>query len=339
MSNLQQTIDLSPLTEPLTQSDIEIYKQSRAKPHGTLFWIVWIAAAIGAGGAMMTFVAMAVLMQNWVAATLLLIFIIGLGGLIATGVRYSTRRAAYLYKFATRNAITVTSSGPSSEHTGMIFSNGHSRRIREAFVLPGGFEIGNYEYSTGSGKNRTTHMWSYVRIKLARRLPHMVIDARSNNFMGRFSNLPNMFSKDQRLSLEGDFDSYYTLYAPARYKSDALYIFTPDVMAALIDTGAKYDMEVVDDNLFMYRAGVMKLEDANVWRDILTIVDTISSELRSQSDYYADERVVDARVNNVVGDSGRRLKRRFNWLAIVIVAVLIGYYVVQFIAISVMGGQ
>lgn len=37
------------------------------------------------------------------------------------------------------------------------------------------------------------------------------------------------------LSLEGDFDRYFTLYCPGDYERDALYVFTPDLLALLID--------------------------------------------------------------------------------------------------------
>ena len=95
-------------------------------------------------------------------------------------------------------------------------------------------EFANYRYTTGSGKNKTTHTWGYVAVKLDVPLPHIVLDAKGNN--GIFgSNLPATFDKDQRLSLEGDFDEYFSLYCPQGYEPDALYLFTPDIMARFID--------------------------------------------------------------------------------------------------------
>ena len=40
-------------------------------------------------------------------------------------------------------------------------------------------------------------------------------------------------TRTQVLSLEGDFDRYFTLYCPKEYERDALYVFTPDLMALL----------------------------------------------------------------------------------------------------------
>src|SRR5690606_7535742 len=106
--------------------------------------------------------------------------------------------------------------------------------------------FGNLRYVTGSGKSRSVHQWGFLAVGLDRRLPHMVLDSRANNRMLGLSNLPAGFRRDQILSLEGDFDRYFTLYCPKEYERDALYVFTPDLMALLIDEAAPYDVEVVD---------------------------------------------------------------------------------------------
>ncbi|MEO7546479.1 MAG: hypothetical protein ABIT21_09370 [Terrimesophilobacter sp.] len=76
-------------------------------------------------------------------------------------------------------------------------------------------------------------------------VPNMILDAKSNNFL--WTNLPQNFSRNQVLSLEGDFDKHFTLYCPKEYEHDALYVFTPDLMTRLIDHAAGYDVELVDD--------------------------------------------------------------------------------------------
>src|SRR5690606_410461 len=124
-------------------------------------------------------------------------------------------------------------------------------------------EFANYRYTTGSGKNRTTHTWGYVAVKLDVPLPNIVLDARGNNTLG--SNLPASFSEDQRLSLEGDFDRYFTLYCPRGYEADALYLFTPDIMARFIDHAAEMDVEIVDDWMFLYMRRKASTTDAATW--------------------------------------------------------------------------
>ena len=117
-------------------------------------------------------------------------------------------------------------------------------------------EVGRYEYTVGSGKQRRTYTWYYAGMRLPRRVPHLVLDSKSNDgiVMGKalISNLPVVISNSQRISLEGDFDTYFTLYAPKQYDVDVRYVLTPDVMAALVDKSSRFDVELVDDMAFFY---------------------------------------------------------------------------------------
>lgn len=77
------------------------------------------------------------------------------------------------------------------------------------------------------GNHRVAHKpFGYIRFKLPRRLPNMVLDANFNNSAFK-TTMPSTVRSDQKLSLEGDFDKYYTLYVPKQYETDALYVFTP----------------------------------------------------------------------------------------------------------------
>ena len=78
----------------------------------------------------------------------------------------------------------------------MIFGIGSSRQATDLVRgdRPRFVEFGNYAYTTGSGKNRTTHHWGYVAVKLDVPLPHIVLDATSNNALFG-SNLPATFDK------------------------------------------------------------------------------------------------------------------------------------------------
>ena len=157
---------------------------------------------------------------------------------------------------------------------GMIFNVGSSRGPRatsSAASTPRFVEFANYQYTTGSGKNRTTHRWGYVAIKLDVPLPHIVLDATSNNSLFG-SNLPATFDKDQRLSLEGDFDEHFALYCPEGYEHDALYLFTPDIMARFIDNAAALDVEIVDDWLFLYGKREFSSLDPATWAWLFSVV-------------------------------------------------------------------
>jgi hypothetical protein len=149
----------------------------------------------------------------------------------------------------------------------------------------------------------------------------MLLDSRANNGMFGSSNLPSAFRRDQVLSLEGDFDRYFTLYCPRQYERDALYVFTPDLMALLIDEAAPYDVEIIDRWLFVYAARPFPLADPHTYQRLLRIVATVGRKALSQTDRYRDERVGDFDAN-IVAPAGRRLRSGIPIATLIVVGVV-----------------
>lgn len=213
---------------------------------------------------------------------------------IVAATRSATTRMYRLDRFARANGMSYVPriSGPGLP--GMIFSVGDSRQASDLVRgdRPRFVEFANYRYTTGSGKNRTTHTWGYVAVRLDVPLPHIVLDASSNN--GLFgSNLPQTFDKDQRLRLEGDFDRYFSLYCPAGYERDALYLFTPDIMARFIDNAAALDVEIVDDWLFLYAKRDFSTLDPATWAWLFSVVGALLDKLQ-QWGRWRDDRLAAA---------------------------------------------
>jgi len=98
-------------------------------------------------------------------------------------------------------------------------------------------------------------------------------------------------ARAQVISLEGDFDRHFTLYAPRDYTTDALYIFTPDVMAALIDHASGFSITLVDDRLIVRPLlGTFDLTDDALWRRLLAVLDSVAPEVAGQTLRYRDDR-------------------------------------------------
>jgi hypothetical protein len=249
-----------------------------------------------------------------------------------TGMR-EARRGFIFENFANDNNLSYSMLVEMPEYPGVIFHSGDSRKIRDRLCAKDdSFEVGNYEYTVRSGKTSSTYVYGYLRIKLKRRVAHMLLDSKGNNlniFGGSFSNLPIEMSKDQVLSLEGDFDKYFTLYAPAEYERDALYVFTPDLMALLIDTVAEYDAEVIDDQLFIY-GGEFNLLDSAIWKKITEIIATVGEKTIDRTDYYADERV-GSRKLNIIAERGKRLRKGTSWRVIVVTGFVLAYFILQIV--------
>jgi hypothetical protein len=339
-------IDWAPLTTPLSEDEVTTWKaQAKAsgKPWASIsgqnivalvilipFALVFVFVALGFSAAIFNLGSDS---GNPIALFLPILLVLGVIAIIAVaiiaGVGALGRRWelwARMDRFATANAMTFSPMDPNPSYAGTIFQLGDSRQAVDHLRSADGrfFDFGNYRYTTGSGKNRTTRTWGFLAFNLDRRLPNMVLDSKANNgFFG--SNLPASFDKNQILSLEGDFDTYFTLYAPKEYERDALYVFTPDLMALLIDEAAPFDVEIVDDWMFVYSNTAFRTGDANLYARLFRIMDTVGAKTLTQTDRYVDERVGDFAAN-IVAPQGARLKRRVSVGAIVIGVAFLGFW-------------
>jgi hypothetical protein len=146
------------------------------------------------------------------------------------------------------------------------------------------------------------HTFRYMEMALPRRLPHIMIDARGNG------SLRPLLPGGQRLSLEGDFDRYFSVYVPTGYEQDALELLTPDVMACLIDHGRRWDIEIVDDRLVVASHRFRRVSDRAEYTAMLLFSELIGGELGDQARTYSDPRA--ARPRSQVAAAGTRLRLR-----------------------------
>ncbi|MGN6219803.1 MAG: hypothetical protein ACTHNQ_09875 [Microbacterium sp.] len=292
------TFDARPLVEPVPpgagRAFVQELKRSGRLPSGSATIVVFVVAGIvvlfvfgsvaltlitAVFGAIAAGIAGSGQGAGWglLSAFVPLLFI---GGIVTVAVlvgvrlaRGSGERMYRLDRFARANGMSYVPRFDDPGLPGMIFSHGSSRYATDLVrgEHPRFVEFGNFQYTTGSGKNKTTHNWGYVAVKLDVPLPNIVLDATSNNSLFG-SNLPTSFDKDQRLSLEGDFDRYFDLYCPEGYEADALYLFTPDIMARFIDHAAALDVEIVDDWLFLYGRRDFSTLDPATWAWLFSVV-------------------------------------------------------------------
>ena len=168
-------------------------------------------------------------------------------------------------------------------------------------------ELANYlkKDFAADGTEQGTAAGGYIAIELNRRLPNLLLKGRG---WQTFSGLPRDYDESQTLSLEGDFDRYFTLYCPTGYERDALYIFTPDLMALLIDNAAPFDVEIVDNWLFVYSNLPIVRPDAAWMSRLFRIISLIGAKAMRSSQNYRDDRAIDTSTGSI-GPSGRRLAR------------------------------
>jgi hypothetical protein len=373
--------DARPLTDSIDRRAMHAHRQQmRAQGRGGSVWgvssvqgvIVLVVFGVFAMGVVGVFVSTAVGIASSLVSTggasgalvlLPLLFVLGIAAVIVSVIvrvlRGRGEREYRLDRFAVANAMSYVSTLAAPALPGIIFRVGSSRRASDLVrgVQPRFVEFANYRYTTGSGKNRTTHRWGYVAVRLDAPLPHILLDATGNN--GLFgSNLPTSFDRDQRLRLEGDFDRYFSLFCPRGYERDALYLFTPDIMARFIDHAAELDVEIVDDWLFLYAKRDLSTLDPATWAWLFSVVRALLDKL-DQWSRWRDDRLTrateapaiagrtpkgpDAAVTASgpslwlpaaqlrpppgVAPEGRRLTRRVSWLSIAAVVVVVAFWV------------
>ena len=131
--------------------------------------------------------------------------------------------------------------------------------------------------------------WHYLAVTLPAPLPHLVLDATSNNTSR--SDLPTGVERLQRISLEGDFDRAFATYAPVDGRADALYVLSPEVMAALVQFAGDYNVEIVDDTLVLFTAAPTNFTDEQTWNAVHTLVDAVVPLFVHRTQRFVDERL------------------------------------------------
>ncbi len=340
-----KTVDYSALKRSISTEERASFVKSYADLLQDYRWM-----KVGCGVTVTTFFLFSIflLLQGFYDLSIALIItgvvLMGLGLLILamsrTALRVHLDRRISLAELASTNSWQYTMRTIDIQEQGLLFQQGRDHIMTDVVHAPGmegrpAFQFGNYRYTIGRERFQRTHQWGYIAITLQRQLPHMLLDATANNermFGHSASNLPTTFAKDQVLSLEGDFNSHFTLYAPKQYERDAFYIFTPDLMALLIDTTKAFDVEVIGDKMYVY----MSLLDVGNERDIrqiMSIIDTVGSKTHRQTARYTDEFVGDRSKNSIAPAGARLRKRPFALIVVCVTVVAFALYVLYVFAI------
>ncbi|MFJ4223161.1 hypothetical protein [Microbacterium sp. NPDC089695] len=296
--------DARALLEPVNPAEVDAFTRAHRAAHPTpashiAAWVVAIVALalfvpiigvfiLGLGYAIGRGTGVAV--TGGLGLMLLAGITVGVVALVRRSMRARALARYRLSRFATANSMTYLDRIDAPPLPGMIFQAGSGRMSSNVLrgTEPRFVEFGNYQYTTSNGKNSQTHRWGYVAVKLDVPLPNIVLDALGNNGLG--GSIATGFRRDQRLSLEGDFDRYFSLFCPEGYEVDALYLFTPDVMARFIDHAAELDVEIVDDWLFLYTRREASTLDPATWAWLFGAVGALLVKL-DQWARWRDERL------------------------------------------------
>lgn len=281
----------------------------------TSFWAAVLSPSLGIIAAVTAFVASSIWNVGQDTSDIVLWSIIGGGFAISAVYAFYRRRRAVSPKSL---GLKMATARVAQAH-GMTYEavTAVPPLLQSAFgPLNGGLILDSVRSTTGdevrfgtfqrtSAKNQEGWVqdWGFLALRLSRSLPNIQLRSRQS-FVNDPAGDP---TGEQRLSLEGDFDSHFTLYCPKGYETDALAIFTPDLMALLIDEAGDLSVQILDDAIVFYSPKPFNFADPSVVDRLFRIVDVVGAKAQHQTRDYTDKRAADA---TAVAPEGRRLVRR-----------------------------
>lgn len=232
------------------------------------------------------------------------------------GILRNGNRSLQIEQFCKDNNFEFRSFQASTNKTGSLFTRGDSRKITNEIsgtTSHNGFCIYDYQYSTGSGKNRRTYHFGVAEITLKRKFPHILVDSKRDGSISGFE-----FDASQKLELEGDFNKYFSVYGPKEYEIEVLQVLSPSVMAALLDLRESFDIEIIGDKMFIYNRGTSAKK--HTFQAIFSAIEQLSTSTKSvQTTFTMPEQI---------GDYKPILKRSI-WPAVISGAFLLLYVIIR----------
>lgn len=146
--------------------------------------------------------------------------------------------------------------------------------------------------------------WGFAELRLDRSLPHIVVETTERTRAeSDFGILPG-----NSFELEGDFPRHARVYADDEDRRTALELLTPDVMAAIVDETAGYDLEVRGDRLAILSPERSDLADPATLTRMFRMAAVLGVEARRVSAQHGDGRYVVAEAGGFT--PGRMRQRR-----------------------------
>lgn len=214
---------------------------------------------------------------------------------------------------------------------GLMFQQGKHRRLVDVLTTPdGAFMIGTFTFVANDNRSLDRDpAYSFLRLTLPRPVPHLVLVSRARRGLRGYSSVGLSFAESQRVRLEGDFDTYFAVYAPNGYGADARYVLTPDFMARLADHANLFDLEFIDDQLFVYSAVAWDVENPATWSWARWFAEAVGVAALRRTARFTDDRSATPGVT--VAPAGQRLKVAVPLVAGLMTAAWIGYQVLRLI--------
>lgn len=292
---MPRTFDTAALRRPVAASEVRLHRQQvlraehatrgREIPRGLIggWAVATVSAPLLVGN--VAAVAFDVPVEGAVAVGGL-IFVVGLAvgifGLLRDSGRIGVdldlepwRRQLRCLEFATANELEYAPWTAVADYPGIVFRAGQGRQTVQRIWSRSGsfFDVGIQRYASGHDEHAIVYEWGYAAFALPGVLPYLLLNSRIDETAP--GDLSEFGAADRIQSLGGVMDEFFTLYCRPQYRADAFYVFTPDVMALLIDHASDLDVEVAADWLFFYSRFRLQVSDPETWARVAVLADKI----------------------------------------------------------------
>ncbi|MBE3077999.1 hypothetical protein HA387_06135 [Clavibacter michiganensis subsp. michiganensis] len=301
-------LDTDPLTDRIRRRDLRAFRREfrRAHPEAEgigvkartflMLFLTWdcVLALAAFGGIIAETLqegapdaGVQVLFQALIASIFAILLVVFGSWAIRSRERRGGCRVHYrLVRFAAANGMTYLPGPMSDGRFGSARRYFDLTRVMRPTRAPG-VEYGNHEIVTAGRREGAPRFGGYAMIRLAHEMPHIRVIVR-RGILRRALTMMSRPEREQRLALEGDFDRHYALYCPAGSERDALYLFTPDILALLIDRVRGLDVEVVGDRLLLTSFDDVVTRDPERWRDVIEATTALVAKVDRWERWRAD---------------------------------------------------
>jgi hypothetical protein len=161
-----------------------------------------------------------------------------------------------------------------------------------------------------------------ARLKLAKPVPNMVINPRQG------LKIPTYNFVAQTLSTEGG-NNYFNIFVSPDYGRDALYLFTPDVLAVMDKYGQNFAYRLKDDEMEIFAPGGV-MNDTKALQFMIVLATLLAKQFDQQAVRYKDENATTfAQSHGQMSNQSRRMNdattsgvfTRYKWW---IVGIIVG---------------
>lgn len=158
-------------------------------------------------------------------------------------------REQYWQQFAAVRQMTYQYKGDPAAEAAVMFRQGHGRKINH--IITGthngrGLRIFNYQFTSGYDRDSKKYTYTVFGFTFNGQFPHLYL----NSFGDRFGT-----KIGEVIPLPAEFEKKFRLSAPKEYEIEALQVFTPDLLAHLLDVQLDYDIELVNQELLIFVTG------------------------------------------------------------------------------------